>query len=234
MENTIVIILASGSGSRYGASLPKQYCDLAGRPLLMHTIDCFSAIMPIKNILLVIDGVMTGTWLTLCDSHHFISPRIVYGGATRTESLAKALEAVNDLPDTTTVMIHDGARPLASKMLISRMAKVPDGYAGAVPAVHVTDTLRHVEADGSSTTVNRSEYLAVQTPQTFHLGTLRKAFADYQRHSATDDASMVERVTGGKIAIVEGDHRNIKVTNPGDIAIAEAILRSEAIPSKQS
>lgn len=228
MENNIVIILASGSGSRYGASLPKQYCDLAGRPLLMHTIDCFSAIMPIKNILLVIDGMMTDTWLTLCDSHRFISPRIVYGGCTRTESLAKALEAISDLPDSTTIMIHDGARPLASEALIRRMAIIPEGYAGAVPAVAVTDTLRHIEADGSNATVNRSEYVAVQTPQTFLLGTLRKAFADYGQHSVSDDATMVEHVTGGKIAIIEGDHQNVKITNPGDIAIAEAILQAKA------
>lgn len=226
MEKTRVIILASGSGSRFGASMPKQFCDFAGKPLLMHTIGCFSKIMPADNILLVIDSRMEETWKALCDAHGFVSPRTVFGGSTRTESLAKALEALQCEPEDVTVMIHDGARPLASESLIRRMATVPEGYAGAVPAVAVTDTLRHIDsADGSSETVARSEYVAVQTPQTFALGTLRKAFENYREYTVTDDATMVQRVTGGKIAIIKGEYGNIKVTNPVDMAVAEALLK---------
>lgn len=227
MDNTIAIILASGSGSRFGASMPKQFCELAGKPLLMHTVGCFSSVMPADNIMLVIDSRMEETWKSLCDAHGFASPRTVFGGSTRTESLAKALDALSAHADETVVMIHDGARPLASESLIRRMATIPDGYAGAVPAVPVTDTLRHIENDGvTSETVARNEYVAVQTPQTFTLGTLRKAFANYAEHTVTDDATMVQRVTGGRIAITEGEYGNIKVTNPTDMTIAEALLAS--------
>lgn len=225
MKKTIVIILASGSGSRFGASRPKQFCNFAGRPLLMHTIECFAKIMALDNILVVIDRAMDEEWKSLCRDNGFESPRTAFGGSTRTESLARALDALSAQADDTVVMIHDGARPLVSEGLIRRMAGIPSGYAGAVPAVAVTDTLRHVDADGESETVPRSEYVAVQTPQTFTLGTLRKAFANYAEHAVTDDATMVQRVTGGKIAIIEGEYSNIKVTNPMDMAIAEALLK---------
>lgn len=224
IDKNIVIILASGNGSRFGASLPKQYCNLGGRPLLMRTIDRFAEVIPAENILIVIDRAMEGLWKSLCEKERFASPRVTFGGSTRTESLAKALSALAHCPDDTVVMIHDGARPLVSEALIRRMASIPEGYAGAVPAVPVTDTLRHIEADGDSATVARSEYVAVQTPQSFTIGTLRKSFADYSKHSVTDDATMVQNVTGGKIALIDGEHGNIKVTNPIDMAIAEALL----------
>ncbi len=149
IDKNIVIILASGSGSRFGASLPKQYCNLGGRPLLMRTIDRFAEVIPAENILIVIDSAMEGLWKSLCEKERFASPCVTFGGNTRTESLAKALSALAHCPDDTIVMIHDGARPLVSKDLIHRMASIPEGYEGAVPAVPVTDTLRHIEANMS-------------------------------------------------------------------------------------
>jgi len=225
-DRTIAIILASGSGSRFGAELPKQFCQFLGRPLLMHTIDSFAKVLPHDNIIVVIDSKMEALWKKLCRESGYESPRIVFGGDTRTESLAKALQACDGADDNITVMIHDGARPLVSERLIRRAMTIPDGFAGVVPAIAVTDTLRELDEYGDSSTVDRSRYVAVQTPQTFLLGTLRKSFEDYTRHSVTDDATMVQRVTGRKIAIVEGDTCNIKVTNPMDIAIAEAIYQA--------
>ena len=125
-------------------------------------------------------------------------------------------------------MIHDGARPLASENLIRRMTDIPDGYIGAVPAVAVTDTLRHLDkTNATSRTVDRSEYVAVQTPQTFTLGVLRESFANYSQHTATDDATLVQQITGGEIALIEGEYSNIKVTNPSDLVIAEALLNAK-------
>lgn len=224
MNKNIVIILASGSGSRFGAAMPKQFCNFAGRPLLMHTVECFTRVMPADDVMIVIDRTMDGIWEQLCADYGFASPRIAYGGQSRTESLANALAALDSLPDDTVVMIHDGARPLATSQLVRRMMTIPEGYAGAVPAVAVTDTLRLVDG-AESETVDRSRYVAVQTPQTFSLGDLRKSFARYREHSVTDDATLVQRVTGGKIAIVEGEYSNIKVTNPTDMAVAEALYR---------
>ena len=220
------IILASGSGSRFGAELPKQYCDMLGRPLLMHTIERFTKVMPLESILLVIDRTMDELWRQQCVSCGFTSPRIAYGGASRTESLARALYAMEGEDADAVVMIHDGARPLVSSGLIRRVSTIPDGAVGVIPAVTVTDTLRRIsKADGSNEAVDRSEYVAVQTPQTFRLATLRGSYERYAELAATDDATTVERATGGKIAIVEGDPTNIKVTNPLDIAIAETLLR---------
>lgn len=226
MNYYIAIILASGSGSRFGAALPKQFCLFAGRPLLMHTVECFTNVLPAEDVMLVIDRTMSDLWQQLCDDYSFSSPRIAFGGATRTESLANALHALADFPGDTNIMIHDGARPLASADLIRRMMTLPEGYVGAIPTVSVTDTLRHLDDAGDgSETVDRSRFVAVQTPQTFTLATLRRAFANYREHSVTDDATLVQKVTGGKIALLEGEHTNIKVTNPADMAVAEALLR---------
>ncbi len=228
MKKRVVIILASGSGQRFGSVLPKQYCNFAGRPLLMRTIDCFTPIIPIEDILVVVDSAMDNEWLSLCNNYNYTSPRTTHGGSSRTESLAKALNALSDYPADTIVMIQDGARPLASENLIRRMTDIPDGYIGAVPAVAVTDTLRHLDkANATSRTVDRSEYVAVQTPQTFTLGVLRESFANYSQHTATDDATLVQQITGGEIALIEGEYSNIKVTNPTDLAIAEALLNAK-------
>lgn len=225
MDNTVAIILASGSGRRFGGPLPKQYCDLCGRPLLMHTIDAFAEVIPRKNILVVIDGMMDDLWQRLCSGHGYVSPAIAFGGRTRTESLAKALDSLSGYDDGTVAMIHDGARPIASEALIRRMTHIPEGFAGAIPVVPVTDTLRLTDAAGGSEPVDRSRYVAVQTPQTFALGTLRKVYSAFDGRSATDDATMVQRATGGRIALIEGEATNIKVTNPLDIAVAETLMR---------
>lgn len=225
-DNVIAVILASGSGKRFGSELPKQFCNFLGRPLLMHTIDNFARLMPLGDILLVIDSRMEVKWHELCRAHSFTSPRTVFGGASRTASLVNALTALSGRHDDMTVMIHDGARPLAGDDLIRRMAVIPEGYAGAIPVTPVTDTLRMTAANGDSTTVDRSHYVAVQTPQTFTLGTLRTTFGHYDGEGATDDATMVQKVTGGKIALAQGETTNIKVTNPLDIHIAEAIYRA--------
>lgn len=224
MHKNKVIILASGSGSRFGSALPKQFCLLAGKPLLMHTVERFTRDIPADDVVIVIDRGMEDTWRQLCAEYSFATPGIVYGGCSRTESLANALNSLAGDCDDTIVMIHDGARPLPSEHLVRRMMTIPEGCVGAVPAVAVTDTLRHVEG-AESETVDRSRYVAVQTPQTFTLGNLRRAFACYREHSVTDDATLVQRVTGGRIALVEGEHSNIKVTNPTDMAVAEALYR---------
>lgn len=224
-EKVVAIILASGSGQRFGSELPKQFCKMAGRPLLMHTIDSFRTILPDDNIMIVLNAGMKSLWYNLCGEYGFKSPKIAFGGDTRTKSLENALDTLEAYNDDTIIMIHDGARPLVSKSLIARMAVIPDGFVGAIPCIPVTDTLRHVEKSGESHTVDRGDYVAVQTPQTFCLGTLRATFRDSAGGIATDDATLVQNVTGGRIALVDGDPSNIKVTNPNDIMIAEAILR---------
>lgn len=226
MENqkdVIAIILASGSGRRFGSELPKQFCMMNGRPLLMHTVDAFREVLPSENILVVINADMETLWREMCENFGYNTPKIAFGGDTRTKSLENALGALDDFDKDTVIMIHDGARPLVSEMMIKRMMKIPDGYVGAVPCLPVTDTLRCKDSDLGSHTVNRSNYVAVQTPQTFLLGTLRDTFRANNGIVATDDAALVQNFTGRRIALMEGDPLNIKITNPKDIRLAEAM-----------
>lgn len=223
--NVYAIIVAAGRGSRFGADLPKQFCDLDGRPVLMHTVEAFAERIGLDRILLVIDPSYTEFWRELCRKHGFASPELAAGGSTRSRSVANAVSRL-DCPCDAIVMVHDGARPLVSGELIERMSTLPDGYVGAIPCVPVTDSLRLVEGELSSA-VDRSRYYAVQTPQTFSASTLRRAYeADVDDPAITDDASAVERLGLGLVAIVPGDPRNIKITNPMDIRIASAISAS--------
>lgn len=224
-SDAIAVIVAAGRGLRFGAELPKQFCALGGRPMVMTTIERFAEVVDSKNIILVIDPSMRPLWRRLCDDYGFESPRLVDGGDSRAESVANAIASLGE-EDDRIVMIHDGARPLVSAKLLRRMSALPDGYSGAVPVAPVTDTLREKISGDNSVTVDRSRYAAVQTPQTFTLGILRRAYGkDADISSFTDDASAVEQQGLGKIALIEGEKSNIKVTSPEDMAIAETLMQ---------
>lgn len=215
------IIVAAGSGSRYGAALPKQFCELDGRPLLMTTIEAFR---PHGRIILVLGERMVDYWREQCARHRFESPAIAVGGATRWESVSNALRLVPDTAEIITV--HDGARPVVSDVIINNVVDaVRRGHYGAIPAIPVTDSLRRFTCDGDVTVaVDRSDYRAVQTPQAFLADLLRRAYALPYRHEFTDDASVMEAAGFTDIVLTEGSPRNIKVTNPGDMEIARLYL----------
>ncbi|MDE5967598.1 MAG: 2-C-methyl-D-erythritol 4-phosphate cytidylyltransferase [Muribaculaceae bacterium] len=220
----VVIIVAAGTGSRFGASLPKQFCQLQGRPVLCSTIDAFRGIVPDDNIRVVISDTMEATWRQLCDDARFFSPHTIAGGETRWHSVKNAIDSLgSDCPDDTIVMIHDGARPFPSADLIRRLALLKPGYAGNVAAVALTDSIRELSTAGCSRAVDRAVYRAVQTPQSFRLDTLRQAYAQPFSPVFTDDASVVEAARLGEINLVEGDTFNMKITSPHDLVVAEAI-----------
>lgn len=224
-SNTIAIIVAAGRGRRFGSDMPKQFCRLAGRPMLMTTIDRFAEAIGHENIVIVIDRSMEGRWLDICNVHSFESPRTVYGGNSRWESVRNAINTLGQYASDTTVMIHDGARPLISSEFIKRMAILPAGVDGMIPAVPATDSLRLLNGNGSEA-VDRSRYVCVQTPQVFPLGVLRQAYSKPYDPVLTDDASTVENAGFGNITIAGGEATNIKVTNPLDMAIAETLLKT--------
>ncbi|MDE6137694.1 MAG: 2-C-methyl-D-erythritol 4-phosphate cytidylyltransferase [Muribaculaceae bacterium] len=221
--NTAVIIVAAGSGSRFGGNLPKQFCLLAGRPVLMHTIDRMREALPVADIVLVVSHSMKDYWLQLCAAHDFVSPRIVVGGATRSDSVRNAVLSLHDGYDV--IMVHDGARPLvpASCVRAVEAAMADKAVDGAIPAVPVTDSLRLMDADGSSRAVDRTEYRAVQTPQAFRAGKLCAAYASVSE-SFSDDASLMESLGHNNFMLTPGAPENIKITNPADLAIAETLL----------
>ncbi len=218
-----VIIVAAGSGSRFGAGLPKQFCELSGRPVLMTTIDAFRSALPEANIILVLSDPMRPLWQSMCDTHGYESPEIVSGGSSRAQSVSNAVLAIEGGCDDI-VMIHDGARPLVDKDTIERVVGALAGADGAIPAIQVTDSIRLVSDDGSSVSVDRSKLRAVQTPQAFWFKPLEEAYRQAGEMSFTDDASLMESTRHGMIRLVEGSVENMKITNPGDMEIARIIL----------
>lgn len=225
-RNITNIIVAAGCGSRFGADRPKQFCLLEGRPVLMHTIERLREAIPDSDIIVVINRDMESLWLDLCAEYQFISPTIVYGGNSRWQSVKNALSTISDLINRI-VSIHDGARPIISSEMIQRIISGIEDVDGVIPVVPVTDSLRHVYTDGSSEAIDRSVFRAVQTPQAFRADRLFDAYSMPYSSSFTDDASVMEAAGYCNIRLVDGDTRNIKITNPADLEIASILLHQQ-------
>jgi len=204
------VVVAGGTGTRFGG--PKQFADLAGRPLLGWSLQTARKVC--SGVVLVLPSA-EGNW---------DADLVVKGGATRSASVRAGLAAVPGGADV--IVVHDAARPLASEALWrSVIGAVRDGAAGAIPACPVTDTIKRKTAAGEVTTLDRSELFAVQTPQAFAARALRDAHAGGA--DATDDAALVE-INGGFVQLVDGDPLNIKVTSPADLLVAEMLVKEKA------
>jgi 2-C-methyl-D-erythritol 4-phosphate cytidylyltransferase len=213
MGATWVIVVAAGSGSRFGR--PKQFEMLADRRVLDWSLDAARTVA--AGIVLVVPPNRVADLEPRADA-------VVAGGATRSASVRAGLAAVP--ADATAVLVHDGARPLADHDLFARVAEAVtegEGADAVVPAVPVTDTIRH--RDGGS--VDREGLLAVQTPQGFRAEALRAAHAG--EPEATDDVTLVESA-GGKVVVVDGLATNLKVTHPADLVVAGALLAARGTP----
>lgn len=218
------IVVAAGSGSRFGADRPKQYCLLGGRPVLMWTVENLLKATPGADVILVLHSDFIDYWKELCQEYAFDIPhRIATGGATRTESVAHALHEVK--PDARVVMIHDGARPVVTGEMIGGILDALTESPAAVPVIPVTDSLRSISADGSSAPVDRSGYVAVQTPQAFRAEEILRLLPAYDEgKSYTDDATLFQNESGKPLTLVKGNPHNIKITNPGDLEVAAIFL----------
>jgi 2-C-methyl-D-erythritol 4-phosphate cytidylyltransferase len=215
-----VIIVAGGSGKRMGAAIPKQFLQLAGKPVLQHTIEAFFQFDNNINIILVLPEDHISHWKALCLKHQFELPhQIAIGGNERFHSVKNGLQLLNG---ELLVGVHDGVRPLVSAEAISRCYLVANQNGAAIPCVPVSDTLRKITG-AQSQWVNRAEYVRVQTPQCFRTELLIAAYNQEFSKDFTDDASVVEK-TGQVISLVEGNEENIKITGPADLVIAEALL----------
>lgn len=230
-EKVYAIIVAAGSGTRFGGDIPKQFLPLGhtGLPVVMHAVTAFmQAGVDADNIRIVLNKDMTDYWLELCRKHDFVSVRSVHGGRTRFHSVKNAVRSL-PLAVGDTVLIHDGARPLVTPALIRRVAAQAQTAGSAVPVVPVTDSLRRLTGHGlfgaTSCHVSRDEYVAVQTPQGFTGSVLAKAYETDYNEMFTDDASVVS-ADGNEISIIAGEPDNIKITTPRDITIAEALIDS--------
>lgn len=220
------IIVAGGSGSRFGGSVPKQFQMLAGCPVLMRTIGQF-ATMPDVAIVVVLPSAQIDCWRSLCAKHGFTVPhRVVTGGDSRFQSVKNALLSLSfEAGDI--VAVHDGVRPLASRQLIAAAYETAARCGSAVPATPVTDSMRILSdpADPASPSesIDRACLRSVQTPQAFRALPLLAAYDVPFSPSFTDDASVFEH-SGGRITLMTGETSNIKITRPVDLVIAENLL----------
>ncbi|MBK6343789.1 MAG: 2-C-methyl-D-erythritol 4-phosphate cytidylyltransferase [Flavobacteriales bacterium] len=215
------IIVAGGSGKRLGGPVPKQFQTVKGRPLLMWTIEAFHRFDPEMALIVVLPQEHFDIWKALCMGHRFfIEHQVVAGGEQRWHSVKEGLAKVEG---DGLVAVHDGVRPLVSAELIARCFDAADKQAAAIPVVPVVPSIRETTADGSRA-LDRSKLLAVQTPQCFHADLLRKAFGQPYDLTFTDEATLVERL-GVKVALVEGEENNIKVTNAMDLLVLEKLLQ---------
>jgi len=206
-------VVAGGSGARFGGA--KQFAELRGRTLTEWSLAAASGVADGLVLVLpadVVDGERPPVHAAGADV-------VVAGGPTRAASVRAGLVAVPD--DAAIVVVHDGARPLASPALFAAVVDaVAGGADGAIPGVPVADTLKRVEDGAVRATLDRDDLVAVQTPQAFRADVLRRAHA--QEADATDDAALVEAL-GATVRVVPGDPRNIKVTDRRDLDVADAL-----------
>lgn len=225
MKQVAVIIVAGGKGKRMGSALPKQFLPLAGRPILMHTIERFATALPGCRIVVVLPHDRHSFWQTLCAEHGFALPhRVCDGGATRFESVRNGLAEIGDAE---VIAVHDGVRPLVTSELIRRVVEAAEQSGAAIPVVLPNDSLREIELEGESRIVDRSRYRMVQTPQVFRRSVLLEAYRQPYNNAFTDDASVVE-YAGGTMALCEGDYANLKITTPTDCLIAEVLMKRQS------
>jgi 2-C-methyl-D-erythritol 4-phosphate cytidylyltransferase len=214
------VIVAGGSGKRMGADIPKQYLELAGRPVLMHTLERFKAFDDSIEIITVLPENQLRFWADLQKKYSFNLPHtLVKGGKARFFSVRNGLKFVEE-PGL--VAIHDGVRPFVSLETIKRCFETAEKLGNAIPVISPSDTLRMV-TDKRNEPINRLHVKQVQTPQVFNAGLIKKAYLQDYRPEFTDDATVLEN-TGIEINLVEGNRENIKITNPEDLVISNALL----------
>jgi 2-C-methyl-D-erythritol 4-phosphate cytidylyltransferase len=217
-----VVIAAAGAGTRLGAGRPKALLPLGGEPLLRHSLRALLGHPLIGPIAAAVpDPAEVSAALGEMDRR----VRLVRGGRTRQESVRAALES---LPETDLVLVHDAARPFVDRGLVDAVIEAALRHGAAVPVVPVADTLKRLAPGGVvERTLERGDLVLAQTPQGFRGDLLRRAHAAAARagEEGTDDAVLVERL-GEPVAVVEGFATNLKITSRDDLALAEAILRS--------
>jgi 2-C-methyl-D-erythritol 4-phosphate cytidylyltransferase len=213
------LIVAGGKGTRMGNDIPKQFLELKGVPIIVHTVNAFRRYSNDIRIIVVLPATEMGTWQHLASRYSLAGIETHAGGDTRFQSVKRGLEKIRE---DGLVAIHDGVRPLVSEDIIAASFRLAAVHGSAVASVRLRDSIRMTDQHGTRA-LDRSQYRLIQTPQTFRTGLIKKAYELPEEPSLTDDASVAER-SGHKISLFEGSYRNIKITSPEDLAIAEALM----------
>ncbi len=231
--NIYVIIVAAGSGSRFGSNVPKQYLGLNGKPVIVHTIDAFRTSLPQAQICVVISENGKSLWEEVAREYGLKDMMTVTGGATRTESVKNALASLRDkFGDKDIVLIHDGARPLVNQEMIQTVAAgVSDETPAVIPVLPLTEAIGENTGRGVIPT-DRARFCSVQTPQAFNALILTHAYDSIGNATMPDDAAVYHAFTGKPLATVPGHPQNIKITHPADIKLAEVHIANPIAYSK--
>lgn len=218
--DAVAVIVAAGASSRMGSD--KIWADLGGQPVIAHSLATFAASSRVSGIVVVAPAERHEQVLAFPCA---VPVACTEGGARRQDSVAAGLALA---PDADWYLVHDGARPLVTRELVSRVLEAAEATGAAIPGVLVVDTIKRVANGRVRETVDRSALRAVQTPQAFAGPLLRRAHAEVTQ-DVTDDAAMVEHL-GVEVAVAEGDSRNIKITTPDDLLVARALLAAQSQP----
>jgi len=214
-----IIITAGGIGIRMGLDMPKQFIEIKGVPILMHTINRFYCYNSELQIILVLPQAHIEFWNTLIKKHNFkVEHQIVQGGNERFHSIKNGLAVATGQ----IIGVHDGVRPFVSIEVIKNTFKSTPKHKAVIPVINVNESLRQID-NKNSKAVKRSDYRTVQTPQCFTAELIKKAYEQAYCDSFTDDASVVECL-GQKIYLIKGNNENIKITTPIDLKLAEVLL----------
>lgn len=229
-ERLNIVVAAAGTGSRMKSSTNKQFMLLGNRPVLTYCLDFFEAQPEVGSMVIVCraDEVDYCRREIIQGYRYSKVSAVIAGGPERQDSVWNGLRCLQPKQDW--VAIHDGARPLLTVKVFREVFRAARQFGAAIPGLPPKDTLKTVDSQHFvHETLNRAAIVAVQTPQIFRVSDLLKAYelARTDNFSGTDDASLYERYIG-KVKVVEGDHQNLKITTPEDLALAEAILQARA------
>jgi len=218
-----VVIVAGGSGIRMGGDLPKQYMELAGKPLIVHALEKFRLFDAHMKVVVVMSPAHLKHWDAIQDKYKLDSGiSVAHGGTSRYDSVKKGLVQV---ADGMVVGIHDAVRPMVSQGTLERTYSSAIRWGSGIPVIDLDDSLRMIDAKGGSTPVDRTQMRRVQTPQVFQSTLIKKAYQRFTDPEFTDDASVYESEFG-KLTLVEGNRENIKITTPADLLMAEALIQT--------
>jgi 2-C-methyl-D-erythritol 4-phosphate cytidylyltransferase len=224
-QNEYALIVAGGKGTRIKGKVSKQFLELRGKPILVYTLEAFFRYSKKIKLILVLPKDDLEIWTRIAAKYSFKgSIEIQEGGETRFQSVKRGLEKIHG---DGLVAIHDGVRPLVSENIIGASFRLAAVHQSAVAAVRLKESIRMTDQDQTKA-VDRSRFRLIQTPQTFDVQLIKKAYEIKEDESLTDDASVAERA-GHTISLFEGSYENIKITTPEDLLVAEALLKSHQL-----
>lgn len=219
MSGVVVIVPAAGVGSRFGGDLPKQFRELAGKPIVQHVIERFLLDERVARVIVPVSEQL----LQVVNNQSSERIQFVAGGATRLQSVRNGVDAIGDDPEI--VAVHDAVRPFFATATFHALLDAAMQYGAAFPGIPVTDTIHITESERIIGTPPRSQLYAAQTPQCFRLAVLRDVLGHAERNEddATDEAGLAAKY-GHVVRLIPGDQMNFKITRPEDLVVAERVF----------